>query len=292
MEKGLTKTFYSNEIGEDEVLQAYLKKISKIKPLSNEDEKYYARMAQQGDGLAKKILVQSNLKLVLNIAKKTIHTSKLPLIDLLQEGNLGLMIAVDKFNCDLGYKFSTYATWWIKQVMFKAISEQSHAMKIPVYVQETLAKYKKVKSDLEKKYNTEVKKSEVAKEMNIKEDKIDSYLNAYTQTISLETSRNENSGEKSMSFAEIIEDTKCNIEKSIEDTELKRDINSVLNFLKTKEQEVITLRFGLENNEPMTLQEIGNKYGVTKECIRQMEKRVIKKIFELPEAKKLLSCYI
>ena len=127
----------STELGD------YLRKVNSIRNLEANEEKELALKAKNGDLLAKKVLVQSNLKLVLTIARKAIHVSKLPLVDLIQEGNLGLMVAVEKFNPELGYRFSTYATWWIKQAMFKAISEQSYCMKIPVYIQETLSKFSK-----------------------------------------------------------------------------------------------------------------------------------------------------
>ena len=154
----------------------YLRKINLLRNLDVKEEKELALKAKQGDLKAKKELVQANLKLVLTIARKAIHVSKLPLIDLIQEGNLGLMTAVEKFNPDLGYRFSTYATWWIKQAMFKAISEQSYCMKIPVYVQETLSKFSKVKAEMERNYNCQVTNQDVAKKMDIDPEKIDSYL--------------------------------------------------------------------------------------------------------------------
>ena len=126
----------------DSILSNYLKEISQYPPLTAKEERAIAKRAKDGDIDAKQKLIQANLKLVITIAKKAIHTSNLPLVDLIQEGNLGLMIAADKFNYKLGYKFATYASWWIKQSMFKAISEQSHCMKIPVYIQETLSKQK------------------------------------------------------------------------------------------------------------------------------------------------------
>ena len=166
----------------------YLRKVNSIKSLSVVEEKELALRAKNGDVLAKKELVQANLKLVLTIARKAIHVSKLPLVDLIQEGNLGLMIAVEKFNPELGYRFATYATWWIKQAMFKAISEQSYSMKIPVYIQETLSKFSKVKSEMEKTSNRQITNQEVAKKLNIDAEKIDTYLSAYTTTVSIEGS--------------------------------------------------------------------------------------------------------
>ena len=255
----------------------YLKKINSIKSLDIKEEKEIAKRAKNGDLEAKKILVQSNLKLVLTIARKAIHVSKLPLIDLIQEGNLGLMIAVEKFNPDLGYRFSTYATWWIKQAMFKAISEQSYCMKIPVYIQETLSKFSKVKSEMERLYNNPVKNHEVAEKMNIEPEKIDTYLSAYTTTVSIEGSFDGNNGSE-LSVADVIADEKQSIEDCIEYNELKKEISNVIATLKEREQTVIKMRFGLENFTKTTLEEIGNIFGVTKECIRQTEARALRKL--------------
>ena len=226
---------------------------------------------------AKKILVQSNLKLVITIAKKAIHVSKLPLIDLIQEGNLGLMIAVEKFNPNLGYRFSTYATWWIKQSMFKAISEQSYCMKIPVYVQETLSKFSKVKAEMERAYNCQVTNKDVAEKMNIEPEKIDTYLSAYTSTVSIEGSFDANNGSE-LSVADVISDDKQRVEDYIEYEELKKEIANVVSTLKEREQTVIKMRFGLENLAKSTLEDIGKLFGVTKECIRQTEVRALNKL--------------
>ena len=176
----------SNPLFSDQNLSNYIKEISKIRNLTIEEEQEYAKMAKDGDIHAKQRLIRANLKLVVTIAKKVIHSSKLPMIDLIQEGNIGLMVAVDKFNWKFGYRFSTYASWWIKQAMFKAISEQSHSVKIPVYIQETLSKYSKLKSEMEKETHKEVKISDVAKKMNIEPEKINNFLGAYKKTLSLE----------------------------------------------------------------------------------------------------------
>ena len=275
----------------DNFLSFYYKKISKYPVLSTEEEKELARLSSLGDNNAKTKLIQSNLRLVINIARKSIHISKLSMADLIQEGNLGLMVALDKYNWKLGYKFSTYATWWIKQAMFKAISEQSHCMKIPVYIQETLSKYKKIKNSLEQKYNCQIKPSIVADKMGISENKINTFLNAFTKSLSIENSLDA-ADDKQLNLSEIIEDVKQNVEKEIESEELKKDIKKALNILKEKEREVITLRFGLEDSGKRTLEEIGNIYGVTKECIRQIEKRAIRKIYMDYETRSRLLNYI
>ena len=279
----------------DENLGDYIKKISKYPILSTSEEKELANLIKKGDSQAKKKLVQSNLRLVFNVAKKSIHTTTLSFCDLIQEGNLGLMAAVDKFNPKLGYKFSTYAVWWIKQAMFKAISEQSYCMKIPVYIQETLSRYKKAKETLEKKYGCTINSSLAAREIGISEEKIDTFLNAYTKALSLEKKKkklSETTGTREMSLCEIVEDEKQNVEKNILDRQLKNDINRALECLKSREKEVITLRFGLNENARKTLEEIGNIYGVTKECIRQIEKRALQKINSTKTSRELLIGYI
>ena len=279
----------------DENLAQYVRKISKYPILSAQEEKELARKVAEGDIEAKKKLIQSNLRLVFNVAKKSIHTTTLSMCDLIQEGNMGLIAAVDKFNWKLGYKFSTYATWWIKQAMFKAISEQSYSMKIPVYIQETLSRYKKAKTSLEQKYGCSVKGSQVAEKIGYSEEKIDLFLNAFNKALSLETgfeTQNDAKGTREMSLGEIIEDEKQNVEKYVLDEQLKHDINCALECLKTREKEVLTMRFGLNESARKTLEEIGNIYGVTKECIRQIEKRAISKIHSTKTYREMLISYV
>lgn len=277
------------EAPKDTVLTSYLREIADYPQLNVEEEKALAIRIESGDSDAKRELIQSNLKLVVTIARKAIHMSALPMIDLIQEGNLGLMIAAEKFNYKLGYRFSTYAGWWIKQSMFKAISEQSHCMKIPVYIQETLSKYSKVKYQMEQSTNSQVKTEDVAKKMNISPDKIEMFLSAYTKTISIENGLERNDG-KELNVADILADEKTLISENVEYESLKNDIQNVISTLKDREQEVVKMRYGLDNSERYTLEEIGNIYGVTKECIRQTELRALKKMKLSGGA--LLSCYI
>lgn len=273
----------------DNTLTAYLREIADYPQLTAEEEKIVAEKIEQGDSEAKQKLIQANLKLVVTIAKKTIHMSGVPMIDLIQEGNLGLMIAAEKFNHKLGYRFSTYASWWIKQSMFKAISEQSHCMKIPVYIQETLSKFSKVKYQMEQNTTSQVKNEEVAKKMNIAPDKIEMFLSAYTKTISIENGLEKSDG-KDLNVADILADNSSLISENAEYQSLKDDIKNVISTLKEREQEVVKMRYGLDDTERYTLEEIGNIYGVTKECIRQTELRALKKMKITGE--NLLSCYI
>ena len=215
----------------DDILSNYIREISDYRALSANEEKELAKKVKEGDTEAKKQLIKANLKLVITIAKKAIHMSNLPMTDLIQEGNMGLMIAADKFNYKLGYKFATYASWWIKQSMFKAISEQSHCMKIPVYIQETLSRFSKLKREMERESNVQVKTEDVAKRMNMSADKIDTFLNAYSKTISIESGLANNDG-KEMNIADIIEDKKASATQEVEFEDLKSDILNVISTLK------------------------------------------------------------
>lgn len=269
----------------------YLREISTYPVLTSAEETELAKRIKEGDAEAKKKLIQSNLRLVITIAKKVIHNTTLPLTDLIQEGNVGLMIAAEKFNYKLGYKFATYAGWWIKQSMFKAISEQSHCMKIPVYIQETLSKFSKVKSEMEKENNCQVQNQDVAKKMNIEPDKIETFLSAYTKTISIESGLERADG-KELNVADILEDKNASVSQNAEYEGLKKDIAIVISTLKEREQDVVKMRYGLGNAAKLTLEEIGNIYGVTKECIRQTEMRAIQKMRMSTLSQDLLSGYM
>ena len=261
----------------DDEMSLYLRKVNSIQSLTSDEEKEIALRAKNGDKSAKKVLVQANLKLVLTIARKVIHVSKIPMIDLIQEGNLGLMIAAEKFNPELGYRFSTYASWWIKQAMFKEISEQSYCMKIPVYIQETLSKFSKVKREMERAYNCQVTNKDVAEKMNIEPEKIDTFLSAYSTTVSIDGSFEAKNGSE-LNVADVLEDKSVKVEDTIEYEELKKEISNIVSTLKEREQTVIKMRFGLGNCVKSTLEEIGKMYGVTKECIRQTEARALAKL--------------
>ena len=275
----------------DDVLNTYIRKISKIPVLGAAEEKELAKLAKEGNTEARRRLVQANLRLVVNITRKTVQVTNLPLIDLIQEGNLGLMVAVEKFDYTLGYRFSTYAAWWIKQAVFKAISEQSRCVKIPVYIQETLSKFSKIKAELEQKYNTSVKNEEVAKKMNISPEKIDTFLSAFNKSVSIDANY-ELEGGSEVALADILVDERAYVFASIENQGLIKDLEYVISQLKEREQSVVRMRYGLGHWTRKTLEEIGNLYGVTKECIRQTENRALKKIREINNSTNLLTAYV
>jgi len=252
-----------------------MKNLKKIENQLSENE--LILRAQKGDIWARNQVIELNMPLIRKIAAKSIQKSALSDSDLIQEGIFGIVTAIEKFDITLGFKFSTYATWWVKQAMFKAISEQSYALNIPVYIQETMSRYNKTKQEMEQKENKEISKKEVAKKMNLTEEKIDTFLNCFNRALSIEQGASLTDN-KELTLAEIIEDEKQNVERQVIDIELKNDIKRALDILKEKEKNVIVLRFGLENKEKKTLEEIGQSYGVTKECIRQIEKRALNKI--------------
>ena len=286
-----SKNFNSQQTENESILNGYMREISSYPTLTSAEEKELAKLAKNGDEQAKEKLIQANLRLVVAIAKKAIHMSGIPMIDLIQEGNVGLMVAVEKFNYKLGYKFATYAGWWVKQAMFKAISEQSHCMKIPVYIQETLSKYSKIKSGMENESNAQVRVQDVAKKMNMDTNKIETFLSAYSKSISIESGLEKENG-RDMNFADILEDEKASVTRDVEFKNLQNDINMVVSTLKEREQEVVRLRYGLGDGDRMTLEEIGNLYGVTKECIRQTEIRALKKLRSSNLSQELLTGYI
>ena len=201
------------------------------------------------------------------------------------------MAAVDKFNWKFGYRFSTYASWWIKQAMFKAISEQSHSFKIPVYIQETLSRYSKIKTDMEKHGAVNVKVDDVAQKMNIDSDKINNYLSAYKQTVSLDADYEINNGSE-VKLSDVIEDKSVSVQNDIEYESMKKEVVELLNKLKDREQNVIIMRFGLFEKQKQTLEEIGKLYGVTKECIRQTETRALNKLKSDSFSLNLLQTYL
>ncbi len=267
-------SFYASN---DELVQKYLKEIAQIPVLSFEEERKLAKkIKEEGDVEAKKELIRVNLRLAATVASK-IKNSNMSFSDLLQEANVGLMVAVDKYNYKLGYKFSTYATWWIKQAVLKAISEQSGCMKVPVYVQEIVGKYSKLKSKLENELQTQLSIKEMSEKMEIEPEKLEEYVNAFRTGYSLDETINSD-GEKETSLMEVIADENATATAYAEYENLKSGLANAMTELKEREQNVVILRFGLNEHGKKTLDEIGKIYGITKECVRQTEIRAIKKL--------------
>ncbi|MDI6591733.1 MAG: sigma-70 family RNA polymerase sigma factor [Patescibacteria group bacterium] len=268
-------------------IQMYLKEIGQIPFLTAEEEKELAKKIEKGDEKAKKKLAQANLRLVVSIAKKYIGRSpNLTLLDLIQEGNLGLFRAVEKFDWRKGYKFSTYATWWIRQAITRALADQSRTIRIPVHMVETMTKYTQAKRRLFQDLGREPLPEEIAAEMGIEVDKVHHIMKISQETVSLETPVGEEEGDSIL--AEFIKDEKIPLPSLGAARSLLRErLKEILADLTPREQKILSLRFGLEDGITHTLEEVGQEFGVTRERIRQIEAKALEKIREHRALEKL-----
>ncbi|MDI6717531.1 MAG: sigma-70 family RNA polymerase sigma factor [Patescibacteria group bacterium] len=259
-------------------VQLYLKEIGRYPLLTFAEEKDLAKRAENNDEEARQKLIQSNLRLVVSIAKRYAHrTTQMNILDLIQEGNIGLSKAVDKFDYRRGFKFSTYATWWIKQAIARALADQSRTVRIPVHMIENISKYTQVKRRLMQELGRDPLAEEIAIEMGTTEDKIYNLQKISQEVISLEAPLTEDNEEATLS--DLIKDEKnLSPTQSAELALLKEKIKEILIDLTPREQEILLLRFGLEDGITHTLEEVGKKFGVTRERIRQIEAKSLEKI--------------
>jgi len=274
------------KIGIDSI-QIYLREIGKYPSLTAEEEKELAKKIEKGDVEAKKKLAQSNLKLVVSIAKKYIGRSpNLTLLDLIQEGNLGLFRAVEKFDWRRGYKFSTYATWWIRQSISRALADQARTIRIPVHMVETLSKFNQAKRRLLQNLGRNPLPEEIAAEMGVEVEKVHHLMKIAQDTVSLEKPVGDS--EEDSILAEFIEDEKT-IPPSVEAARvlLRERLKEVLVDLSPREQKILSMRFGLSDGVTHTLEEVGNEFGVTRERIRQIEAKALERIRKHQSLKKL-----
>ncbi len=271
-----------------DAVQMYLKEIGRYDFLTAEEEKELARKIEKGDKEAKKKLARANLRLVVSIAKRYIGRSpNLTFLDLIQEGNLGLFRAVEKFDWRRGYKFSTYATWWIRQAVSRALADQARTIRIPVHMVETLSKYNKVKKKLLKDLGREPLAEEIAAEMGIQVEKVHHLNKIYQRVISLETPVGDDDSDASL-LVEFIEDEKTiSPSKEAARVLLKERLKEILADLTDREQKILSMRFGLEDGVTHTLEEVGQVFGVTRERIRQIQAKALEKIREHKSLKKL-----
>lgn len=267
-----------------DAIRSYLYEIGRIPLLTGEEEVILAKRIENGDTEATQLLITANLRLVVSIAKKY-SKSNLELLDLIQEGNIGLMRAVEKFDYKKGFKFSTYATWWIRQAITRAIADQARTIRVPVHMIETINKYNKVNNMLATKLGRPATDEEVAKEMDIEVTKIAEIKKINQNPTSLSTPIGE---EKDSKLQDIIPDDRSQSPEDYATGEyLKNQLHGILDSLQDRERRVLALRFGLEDGVSRTLEEVGKEFGVTRERIRQIEAKALKKLKEKSSQQKL-----
>ena len=268
----------------DDPVRMYLKEIGKIPLLKPHEEVELARRMNEGDELAKQRLVEANLRLVVSIAKRYVGRGML-FLDLIQEGNLGLIKAVEKFDYVKGFKFSTYATWWIRQAITRAIADQARTIRIPVHMVETINKLIRVSRQLLQELGRDPKPEDIAKEMDMTEDKVREIMKIAQDPVSLETPIGE---EEDSHLGDFIPDDDAPAPaEAAAYSLLKEQIEDVLGSLNEREQKVLKLRFGLEDGRARTLEEVGKEFDVTRERIRQIEAKALRKLRHPSRSKKL-----
>jgi RNA polymerase primary sigma factor len=271
-------------VGIDDPVRMYLKEIGKVDLLTAEEEVDLAQRMEQGDMEAKRQLVEANLRLVVSIAKKYVGRGML-FLDLIQEGNMGLMKAVEKFDYTKGYKFSTYATWWIRQAITRSIADQARTIRIPVHMVETINKLIRVSRQLLQEKGREPTPEEIGEEMDMSADKVREIKKIAQEPVSLETPIGE---EEDSHLGDFIEDEDAPAPASAASYMLLRDqLDNVLDTLTDREKRVLELRFGIEDGRPRTLEEVGKEFGVTRERIRQIEAKALRKLRHPSRSKKL-----
>ncbi len=284
LEKELESLAILHEGGISDPVRMYLKEIGRIPLLKFEDEINLAKHYEKGERWAKKSLIESNLRLVVSIAKKYIGRG-LSLLDLIQEGNQGLIRAVEKYDWRKGYKFSTYATWWIRQAITRAIADQARTIRIPVHMVETINRYLKISRKLMQELGREPTPEEVAKAMQVEVSKVREIMKVSQEPTSLATPVGDD--EDSLLGDFIQDTTQPSPYDSASRELLKEHLDEVLHTLSDREKRVLILRFGLENGRPRTLEEVGVEFGVTRERIRQIEAKALRKLRHPSRAKKL-----
>lgn len=274
----------TKDVNINDPVRMYLKEIGRIPLLSSEEEMEISVRVAEGDEDAKRILAESNLRLVVSIAKRYVGRGLL-FLDLIQEGNIGLMKAVEKFDYDKGYKFSTYATWWIRQAITRALADQARTIRVPVHMVETINKMSRVQRQLTLELNREPSEEEIAKKMGVGVEKVREVLKISQEPVSLETPIGEEDDSHLGDFLK--DESSLSPEEYTENEILKEEIKEVLMSLQAREQEVLELRFGLIDGTCHTLEEVGKKFNVTRERIRQIEAKALRKLRHPSRAKKL-----
>ncbi len=274
----------TKDININDPVRMYLKEIGRIPLLTTEEETALSARINQNDEEAKRLLAESNLRLVVSIAKRYVGRGLL-FLDLIQEGNIGLMKAVDKFDSDRGYKFSTYATWWIRQAITRALADQARTIRVPVHMVETINKMVRVQRQMTLDLDREPTDEELAKKMGLSVDKVREVIKISQDPVSLETPIGEEDDSHLGDFLK--DESSLSPEEYTENEILKEEIKQVLMSLQPREQEVLELRFGLIDGTCHTLEEVGKKFNVTRERIRQIEAKALRKLRHPSRAKKL-----
>ena len=274
----------SKDVKINDPVRMYLKEIGRINLLTSDEEFEYAQRAVEGDEDAKRMLAESNLRLVVSIAKRYVGRGMM-FLDLIQEGNIGLMKAVDKFDPTKGYKFSTYATWWIRQAITRAIADQARTIRVPVHMVETINKLARVQRQLTQELNREPTDEEIAKKLGITVDKVREVYKISQDPVSLETPIGE---EEDSHLGDFIPDSgTMGPEEYTTQEMLKEELDGVLLTLTDREEKVLRLRFGLDDGQCRTLEEVGQIFGVTRERIRQIEAKALRKLRHPSRSRKL-----
>ena len=286
--ENIDKLFSQEGLAIDDPVRMYLKEIGKIPLLTPERESYLAEQIAVGDKAAKDELIEANLRLVVSIAKR--HVGKgMYFLDLIQEGNLGLIKAVEKFDYSKGYKFSTYATWWIRQAITRAIADQARTIRIPVHMVETIHKVSRTMRQLLQEFGREPTTDEIAESLGMTADKVREIMKIAQDPVSLETPIGE---EEDSHLGDFVEDSDSPAPSETASFSLLREqLCNILHTLTPREEQVIKLRFGLEDGRPRTLEEVGKKFDITRERIRQIEAKALRKLRH-PSRSKTLKDYL
>ena len=274
----------AKELTINDPVRMYLKEIGKISLLSLDEETELSKRIAEGDETAKNRLAESNLRLVVSIAKRYVGRGML-FLDLIQEGNIGLMKAVEKFDAEKGYKFSTYATWWIRQAITRAIADQARTIRVPVHMVETINKLSRYQRQLTLELNREPTDEELAKKMGMSTDKVREVIKIAQDPVSLETPIGEEEDSHLGDF--VPDESNMSPEDFTIHEMLKEEIGDVLLTLTEREEQVLRLRFGLDDGSPKTLEEVGQMFGVTRERIRQIEAKALRKLRHPSRSRKL-----